>query len=896
MSSILNLFSTCVLKNPNNLAVIFQDSHLTYQELDVKSSQLAAYLKKRNIQSNDLVGLYLDRNMDIIISILALFKLNCAFVPLDPDFPLERLNFIIKNSNIQKVITNKEINACIAKCDWITLSNLEKETPIPDDYSTKNTSLAYVIYTSGSTGCPKGVMIKHHSLFNLITAFQKTLSISQSDNILSLTTYCFDISLLELLLPICYGATLVIASRRMLIDMKQLSVYIAEQNITVMQATPIVWEMLLNFGWTNQTKLTILCGGEALSTQLLTKFLTVSNGIWNLYGPTETTIWSSVAHLTSTKNIHIGHPIQNTFFYILDKNKKEVRNGEIGELYIGGEGVSTGYLNRDDLTALSFIKNPFGNGLLYKTGDLVKKDSKGNYIFVGRLDTQIKLNGYRIELSEIEYHLNQLPTIKNSVIVYSKLLKKIIAFVISSNQVKKDKINEYLLRFLPTYMQIQELFYVASFPLTPNKKVDRNELIKIAEQSLLNNKKEHRIAKHSFPLFNLQNEMLQNSLFFPEEKNFYEKVILKHNRALSLDKIKYAFTLMTNELDILKTSFSFLKKEQFLSEPQNHFEYRILTQNQSITPIIKNWIKDKTPFNFNMCPFYALILHSTQKTTFVFYYHHALMDGFSFNLFWHLFCSIYYQKGIIDFSKYNKLEEAIQSIQKRKLNQDIIFFKKQPKATIFLTEKLCTKNGHFFKNGATKQIIFSLSLAETKRLKKISQQYNITLACLIQFCWMHIIRIFLNSNVISYALASSGRMFLSQETKYALGNLLHIFPVVINLNEHNDIHKISSLLMQHIRHSLIAYDELDTLTKNIDHALIINQYPFSYNHFNKKERITEKHIENNNLKLNITFNISDKIDIKFNFKQSIDRQALLKIAKKYVSFLKKGDIHESILD
>ena len=383
--------------------------------------------------------------------------------------------------------------------------------------------LVYVIYTSGSTGKPKGVQISHRALANFLSAMRQKPGIADTDTLLALTTISFDIAALELYLPLITGARVVLASREMAIDGTQLATCLIQSHITVMQATPATWRLLISSGWQGQNQLKILCGGEALPLELASQLLTKGAAVWNLYGPTETTVWSTVfkvelsdTHSLATARegvVPIGRPIANTQIYILDPHHQLVPIGVPGELHIGGVGLAKGYLNRQDLTDEKFVPNPFepeSNYCLYKTGDLARYLPDGTIEYLGRVDHQVKIRGFRIELGEIESLLNQHPAIHQAVVISSgeqptdqRLIAYIVPTIRSFNQLNQSSdqgaephhptsekadsgtsfsaslisdLRHFLQEQLPSYMVPAIFVPLEALPLTPNGKVDRRSL------------------------------------------------------------------------------------------------------------------------------------------------------------------------------------------------------------------------------------------------------------------------------------------------------------------------------------------------------------------------------------------------------------------------------------
>lgn len=435
--TIVDLFEDQVANAPDNTAIIFQNQTLSYKQLNIRANQIAYYLRSlvdqtgvSLIKPDTLVGICVERSLDMMIGLLGILKAGAAYVPLDPHYPEQRIQCMLNDSQVSVLITQKKVQvekylsqvATVRKI--IYLDHAENFT-IP---STKNVKenitpdhLAYVLYTSGSTGQPKGVMIPHRGLTNIIYDMRQRIRIQPKQHMLALTTLGFDIAGLELYLPLVSGATIQLVDREVAHDPSKLHMMFSKHPISVVQATPATWMMLLEYDWQTTQPLTILCGGEALNPALGRKLLTHSEQLWNVYGPTEATIWSTTQHIT--ENTHhpeyIGQPIANTQIYILDNQHQLVPIGIPGELCIAGDGLARGYLNQPELTAEKFIQITLcgKTALIYKTGDLARWLPDGNLEYLGRIDNQIKLRGFRIELGEIEATLTLHPYIKEAVVV-----------------------------------------------------------------------------------------------------------------------------------------------------------------------------------------------------------------------------------------------------------------------------------------------------------------------------------------------------------------------------------------------------------------------------------------------------------------------------------------------
>jgi amino acid adenylation domain-containing protein len=485
-----------VAKTPNAIAVVFEDKQITYQELNEKANHLAAYLVTLGVKPEVKVGICVERSLEMVIGLLGILKAGGAYVPIDPSYPSERIAFLLEDAQIGILVTQSSLISELPKhtakivcldSDWETIASSKVSSAVevtPD-------RLAYVIYTSGSTGKPKGVLIPHKNAVNLLSNIKKTPGLTSEDVLLSVTTISFDIAVSEIFLPLLVGAKLVLVSQQTAADGDLLLQVLNSCKATFMQPTPITWRLLVEAGWQGSPNLKMISTGEALPRELANRLLPMGKELWNLYGPTETTIWSTGCRVEKGDNaINIGHPIANTKIYILDTNLQPVPIGVPGELHIGGAGVARGYLNRAELTAEKFIANPFSTdsaSRLYKTGDLARLLTNGQVECLGRIDYQVKVRGFRIELGEIESVMAQYPIVKEAVAIAredasgEKLL--VGYFVADTNdlEVANQSIRElrlFLKSRLPDYMVPTHFMVLDAMPLTPNGKVDRKALPK----------------------------------------------------------------------------------------------------------------------------------------------------------------------------------------------------------------------------------------------------------------------------------------------------------------------------------------------------------------------------------------------------------------------------------
>jgi amino acid adenylation domain-containing protein len=490
-ASIHESFEVQASQTPGQIALVSGQLTLSYQDLNYRANQVAHYLKGLGIGPNVLVGLCAKRSLDMVVGLLGILKAGAAYVPIDPTYPKDRLRYILEDSKASVVLTQEALldglpsftgqAICFDK-DWIKISR-ESERNLVDQVDPEN--LAYVLFTSGSTGKPKGVEISHRAVINFLNSMREAPGMEVQDTLLSVTTLSFDIFGLELWLPLTSGAKVVIASEETARDGKELAALIRQNGVTVMQATPSTWRLLLESGWEGNPHLKILCGGEAWPDRLAEQLLPKCAALWNMYGPTETTIWSSVHRIHEGMPVSIGHPIANTEFYVVDSHLHPVPVGVPGELLIGGAGLACGYLKQPELTAEKFIHDRFNSNAasrLYRTGDLVRYRPNGTLEFLGRIDHQVKIRGFRIELGEIETVLERQPGIRQCVVVLREADsgdQRLMAYIVPDdpNQAPALQVLRNTLKNqLPAYMIPAAISVVNSLPLTPNGKVDRKAL------------------------------------------------------------------------------------------------------------------------------------------------------------------------------------------------------------------------------------------------------------------------------------------------------------------------------------------------------------------------------------------------------------------------------------
>lgn len=499
------LFEQQVERTPDAVAVVFEQQQITYRELNSRANQLAYHLKTLGVTPDVLVGICIERSIEMMVGLLGILKAGGAYLPLDPAYPTERLAYICSDSQIRILVTTQDLVALLPEnrakvvcldTDWQDIVPANEENPV--NKSTVE-HLAYVIYTSGSTGNPKGVEIRHGAVTNFLSTMSVKPGLSERDILLAISTISFDIAALELYLPLMLGAKVILVSRQIAVDGIGLLQLLKASQATVMQATPATWQLLLAAGWEGKSQLKVLCGGEALSPKLANQILARVGSVWNMYGPTEATVWAttyevnSLSQLDAQKSaISIGKPIGNTQMYILDRDLQPVPVGIRGELYIGGVCLARGYRNRPDLTAEKFIVNPFStesNSRLYRTGDVVRYLPNGDIEYLSRIDNQVKIRGFRIELGEIEALLVKHPEVSEVAVIDREDRQGdrcLVAYLVAHPHKHLDDstiatlssrdLRAFLQAKLPEYMIPSAFVVLEALPMTPNGKVDLQAL------------------------------------------------------------------------------------------------------------------------------------------------------------------------------------------------------------------------------------------------------------------------------------------------------------------------------------------------------------------------------------------------------------------------------------
>jgi len=465
---------------PRKAAVISGDRHVTYSELEERASGLAARLVAAGVRPDHLVGLCVDRTENMVAGLLGIMKTGAAYVPMDPGFPAERLAFMCGDARMAVIVAERSTQAVVAGSGAKILlldDGSGAEAPAIRPSSKGGEHPAYVMFTSGSTGLPKGVVVPHRALGNFLHSMRREPGLCAGDTLLAVTTLSFDISGLEIFLPLTTGATVVIASKEAQADGNLLAGELRKHVVTVMQATPATWRILLDSGWEGSPQLKVLVGGEAVPRELVNRLVPICGSVWNVYGPTETTIWSTAGKLDCGGGpVLIGRPIDNTQVAIVNSAMQLQPLGVAGEMLIGGDGLALGYLNRSALTAEKFVPGPGGNPApFYRTGDLARRFADGSIECLGRIDHQIKVRGFRIEPGEIEAQLEKYPGVLQAVARVHE--GRLLAYVrAASREDLSPSLRRHLSATLPDYMVPSRFIFLDVIPQTPNGKVDRQAL------------------------------------------------------------------------------------------------------------------------------------------------------------------------------------------------------------------------------------------------------------------------------------------------------------------------------------------------------------------------------------------------------------------------------------
>lgn len=484
------LFEIQARKTPDRVALVFGDTALTYAELEIQTRILAGHLMDRGIGPESVVGLCLERSEGVVIGVLGILRSGAAYLPLEPSYPDERLNFMLGDAGVEILVTERATANRISgftgtRMRLDRLRPLEKETAPASVRKASPNGLAYILYTSGSTGIPKGVAVEHRSVTNMLFSMSGRMGITENEVILSVAPYGFDVALPDWYWALMFGGKLVLVEAPVIHDPILMLAKIHKVQPTHLQAPPTFWEMLTAKEASWSPDMRVVSTGEHISDALREKLRARCRVVWNLYGPTETTVWSCACNIMEdTHSNSIGVPIGNTTLHIEKENGKAAGIGETGELLIGGVGLARGYVNREALTRKSFFEAPrFGGERLYRTGDLVRRREDGTLEYLGRKDHQVKIRGFRVELGEIDAAIRKHPDILSAVTVVREDQEdnqQLYTYVVRKPGAATEfwQYRDFLEKTLPLHMLPAGIEILERMPLNANGKVDRSALPK----------------------------------------------------------------------------------------------------------------------------------------------------------------------------------------------------------------------------------------------------------------------------------------------------------------------------------------------------------------------------------------------------------------------------------
>ncbi|MBX9586952.1 MAG: amino acid adenylation domain-containing protein [Gammaproteobacteria bacterium] len=606
--TITNLFTEIANLYPSKTAITYQNEKLTYDKLDKVTNRWANYLLENGLNKGDVVAVYIDRSIEMVIALLAILKAGGVYLPIDTTYPTYRVNYILDDAGAKFIFTQSSLLGIIDP-KYLSLSidilNSNLITTVYDNLPLIELSysdLIYIIYTSGTTGLPKGIQIQHKSVINTIYSIFRELKLSSNDKLLSFTSISFDISALEIFGPLLWGMELEIASSESTKTNSSLTKLMNESSPTIIQGTPSLLFLMVNAGWKPKKGIKIISGGETLTQSLANSILAMGANLWNVYGPTETTIWSTISRVYSNKKIVIGKPIANTAIYILDQRQKIAPIGVPGELVIGGDGITPGYINRPELNKKRFIPNPYSSSVaerLYRTGDLARWLPSGELEFIDRLDNQVKIRGYRIELEEIRTILLKFTSIKDCVVLkvgdnYNEAHLKAF-FTLKNPNMNFDisDLRTHLASYLPYYMIPDEFIPVEGIPINTNGKVDKEQILQLYASHHKKDIGNYNPVENPTEqlILNLFNKVLSAKNIEPND-SFFELGGNSISAIQILSNIQDCFSISLSLPDILT-----LQTPRQLAKAIIHKKFQNLDSYENITsPIVGLQLKgDKPP-------------------------------------------------------------------------------------------------------------------------------------------------------------------------------------------------------------------------------------------------------------------------------------------------------------
>ncbi|CAH1206490.1 Surfactin synthase subunit 1 [Paenibacillus plantiphilus] len=589
------LFQEQASRTPHSTAVVCEETKLSYAELHQQSSQFAMALQAQGVKPGMIVPIMLDRSLDLIIAIWAVLKTGAAYLPIDPDYPGERVQYMLDNSGASMMLSSRRLSKDGLNGVECTYVEDIQTCSLHSEYGSSSVSsdLAYMIYTSGSTGKPKGVMIEHRNVHNFIEGIQQLFAFGPQHRICSLTTISFDIFVLESILPLCKGSTVVLASDREVNHLPYLNDCLQRNSINVLQTTPSRMNVIVSDGrcLSGLSQLEALfVGGEELPSRLVTKLRAVTAAtIFNMYGPTETTVWSTAQEIRSDDSHTIGKPLANTQVYIVDQYEQPMPPGYAGELCIAGEGVSRGYFNNAELTSQRFVNNPVRLGeAMYKTGDMAKWLHDGTLAYIGRIEHEMKLNGYRMDTSEIEAEMENFGAIQRAVAVIHEMedgRKAICAYYVCQHSIEDKQLRQYLARKIPRYMIPAIFMRVNEFKLTPSGKIDRKSLplpIRPSNDSnslMLENKINHPLVDILKGLLGVTAVGLDDDFYSlgGDSVKAIQLASRLHDAGISLD-VQHILTAST-VFDLIELSVELAQKKEMIPNPGEREYIRISNEH-----------------------------------------------------------------------------------------------------------------------------------------------------------------------------------------------------------------------------------------------------------------------------------------------------------------------------
>lgn len=671
-STLHQVFENQVDKTPSNPAIIFENNIYSYQVINTIANQLAHYLIATGIKSGNNVVVYMRRTHYLPIALLAISKIGATYVPIDDEYPAERVAYILQDVKATAIITNEGLknNLSISPAKIIILSTLEvllssQPTHNPN-LAISPEQIAYIIYTSGSTGRPKGVMVRHRGLLNCIAATNEILNITKKDKLLSIASVSFDVSMFDMCITLLHGATIVLADNETCKDPKKILTQILNHTVTILSATPSILKMLLLLNLKKDVKINWLSAGEALSSNLAVELLKHGK-IYNFYGPTENSIGATITNIDNPNKITIGPPLNNINAYILDSDQNICPIGVLGELYIGGIQVSAGYLNMEALTAERFTVNPFNpSEKMYKSGDICRWLADGKIEYLGRSDHQVKIRGCRIELGEIENVLKEDSTIKNAVVTAQKQdsdISCLVAYIVPKKQLGNAQINHEILALrkklaarLPAYMIPSGFIFLAKIPINASGKVDTKALPHTTIKKV-------NTTQYAAPTSTLQTQLVDiwckvlkmDAKNLSIEDNFFEiggDSILSIQICIEAEKLGLYFTVQ----DIFQNQ-TIIQLAKIVKTAPTHSIKRNATGDMPLSPI-QTWFFEQTlnkPEHWNQSLVLQLsstiVMDNLEKCLdFVFNHHTAF--GIRFNKIAQNWQASYQNLSLFNLEKY----------------------------------------------------------------------------------------------------------------------------------------------------------------------------------------------------------------------------------------------------